>query len=174
MKALNYLYILLAILATSCGSYEKVIANDGTVYEVKGNKIKLNGEEVTENLSYKEQAEIKQLLADKIEERKAAEKKQKELENQKERQEEIEREAKEKQEALEEKKEALEDKLKAKKEARENYIELKRKYDKELRSFKKLKRKGELSPNDIKDWEAKLSDLKTKTTSARAELKKFD
>jgi len=174
MKFINILYLWLLILFVSCGGYEQIITEDGSVYEVKGNKIKSNGDNITETLSYDEREKIKALVDKKRQSEKEAEKLKKELEEKKERQEEIEKEAQEKQKVLEDKKEALEDKLKAKKESRENYIELKKKYDKEHKKYKKLKRKGELSPNDIKDWEEKLNKLKSEVEEARSKLKKFD
>ena len=174
MKFIKILYLWLLILFVSCGGYEQVITEDGSIYEVKGNKIKSNGDDITETLSYDERENIKNLVSQKKQAEKEAEKLKKELEEQKERQEEIEKEAQEKQKALEDKKEALEDKLKAKKESRENYIELKKKYDKEYKKYQKLKRKGELSPNDITNWEEKLNKLKNEVEEARNELEKFD
>lgn len=173
MKTLKKLAILLILLIfVSCGSSERVITNQGKVYEVKGSKIENNGVEVTDSLSKTEKESINNLIKKKKEAKKVFEAQQNELEAAITEQENIQKRAKEKQEELEDKLDALEGDFEEKQDAKENFASIKMQYNKQKNKFKKLKKEGELSTKDIKDWRGKLSTLKQKVKKAKNEINK--
>jgi hypothetical protein len=79
--------VAIMVLIVSCGSSERVITDDGKIYEVKGNTIKNDGVDVSKSLSEEKKERIEALVTAKEEAREAAEKRQEELEEQKKRQE---------------------------------------------------------------------------------------
>jgi hypothetical protein len=117
--------VAIMVLIVSCGSSERVITDDGKIYEVKGNTIKNDGVDVSKSLSEEKKERIEALVTAKEEAREAAEKRQEELEEQKKRQEKIEEEAQERQEELEAKQDALEEQREEKENAREAYVKAK-------------------------------------------------
>lgn len=173
MTILKQIPILLTLLILgSCGSGERVITDDGKVYEVNGNTIEKNGVEVTENLSSSEKTSIDAFIDKKEKIRQAFEDQQKALESAIEKQEAIQDKAEAKQNDLENQLETLEENFEAKQDAKDNYASVKKRYDDKKLKFKKLKKEGELSPNDIKDWKEKLSKLSEKVKAAKKELDK--
>lgn len=171
MKTLRILSVLITLLfLASCGSSERVITNDGKVYEVKGSTIKNNGVEVTERLSDAEKESINALLDKKEKAREAFEKEYKTLEEAIAKQQDLQKAAENKQEELEDKLEILENNREEKQDARDNYATIKERYNNKKKEFKKLKKEGELSPNDVKRWKEKLSQLKSEVMEAKNKL----
>ena len=170
LRKLTILFTL--IILTACGSSERVITDEGKVYEVKGNTIKNNGVNVTDSLSADEKEAINTVKERKEEAKKAFEKQQKELEDAIEKQDDIQKVARKKQNELEEKLKILENNLENKQDVRDNYATIKKRYIDKKNKFKKLKKEGKLSPNDIKDWKEKLSALKERVKQANIEMNK--
>ena len=160
----------LFILA-SCGSSERVITDNGDVYEVKGNTIKNNGVKVTDDLSAAEKESITKVLENNRKAKKAYDSQHKELEAAIEKQEDIQSKSEKKQKELEDQLEVLEDNLEKKQDEADNYSTAKERYNDKKEKFKKLKKEGKLSPNDIADWKEKLSDLKAEVNQAKNNLK---
>ena len=171
MKILRNLSVLLTLLIfASCGSSERVITDQGKVYEVNGSKIKMDGVEVTESLSASEKESINALLEEKEKASKVFEKEHKALEDAIAKQQDIQKEAKNKQDELEDKLESLENTREEKQDARDNYATIKERYNKKKIEFKKLKKEGELSPNEANKWKEKLSNLKSEVMEAKNKI----
>ncbi len=125
------------------------IEHEGKEYHVKGEKILLNGVDITADLSADEQLVIKNKLKNKIatEKRlKSAEKAQKQAEN--------------KQKKAEKKQKQAEKELKRSEKAQKNYENAMEKYSDAQKKYEKLKNKGKLSPVDEEKWIKKLENLK--------------
>ena len=101
MKFRKIILVSITAVILSCGSSERIIAEDGTVYDVKGNTFIADGEDVTESLSAKDKKEIKNLIDEKQKAKKAAERLKSEFEKQQ-------KELKRAQKELEEKQRKLE------------------------------------------------------------------
>ncbi|WP_299102315.1 hypothetical protein [uncultured Winogradskyella sp.] len=163
--------LLLLIVFASCGSSQRVITDDGKVYEVEKKAIKSNGVDVTDDLSAAEKASINNLIKEKEEVKKAYDKQYEELEKAIEKQKKVKEEAENNQKKLEEKLKNLESYLEEKQDSRDDYATAKERYNNKKAKFKKLKKEGKLSPNDIEDWKGKLKDLKDKVREAKNSLK---
>lgn len=165
----------IAILAfcVSCGSSEKVVTKDGKIYEVKGDKIINNGEDVTNTITNDKSKTISALLKQNDEIEREAELRQKELENAIQEQKNIQDQAKEQQKLLEEQLDKLSDRLNARKEAKAEYIKLKEELQKEQNDFNAKKKEGKLSPNDISKLERKLLELEAEVERAKVKYNKL-
>lgn len=170
MKVKKYIPILISILILSCGSSERVIMDNGNVYEVSGKTIKNDGIDVTNTLSEEQKKEIQDQLEEKLDGQREAEKKQKELEEKKKEAEKEAEKAEKKQEELEEKQKKLENKLEQREKARDNYLRAKKRLEDKRNKYEKLKSKGKISPNDEKKWEERLKDLEEDLKEAKNEL----
>ena len=125
------------------------IEYEGKEYRVKGEKIFLNGVEVTADLSADEQLVIKNKLKKKIaldKKIKSAEKAQKQAEN--------------KQKKAEKKQKQAEKELKKREKIQKNYKNAQQKYSAAQNKYEKLKNRGKLSPVDETKWLKKLESLK--------------
>ena len=125
------------------------IEHEGKEYRVKGEKIFLNGVEVTADLSVDEQLVIKNKLKKKIaldKKIKSAEKAQKQAEN--------------KQKKAEKKLKQAEKELKKREKIQKNYKNAQQKYSDAQNKYEKLKNRGKLSPVDETKWLKKLENLK--------------
>jgi len=125
------------------------IEHEGKEYRVKGEKIFLNGVEVTADLSADEQLVIKNKLKKKIaldKKIKSAEKAQKQAEN--------------KQKKAEKKQKQAEKELKKREKIQKNYKNAQQKYSAAQNKYEKLKNRGKLSPVDETKWLKKLESLK--------------
>ena len=125
------------------------IEHEGKEYRVKGEKIILNGVEVTADLSADEQLVIKNKLKKKIaldKKIKSAEKAQKQAEN--------------KQKKAEKKQKQAEKELKKREKIQKNYKNAQQKYSAAQNKYEKLKNRGKLSPVDETKWLKKLESLK--------------
>lgn len=164
MKKRQLIFLTISLIVLSCGSSEKVIMNDGTVYKVEGNSFYKKGKDVSENLSETEKEKILNTLNERLEYEKAAQERQEELE---ERREELEKA----QEEAEAKQKALEEELEEKKEAREAFFDAKEELEKQQKKYKRLHDNGKLSPNDEEKWAKKLKDLKQELNKAENKIK---
>lgn len=164
MKKRHLIVLSMFLIVLSCGSSEKVIMNDGTVYRVEGKNFYKKGKEVTESLSNTDKEKILNTLNERLEFEKEAQKRQKELEAR--------REAlKKAQEQAQATQKALEEALEEKEEAREAFFEAKEKLEKQQKKYKRLHDNGKLSPNDEEKWDLKLKDLEQKLEEAKNKVK---
>tara|TARA_R110002049_G_scaffold37208_1_gene117489 strand:- start:53235 stop:53759 length:525 start_codon:yes stop_codon:yes gene_type:complete len=150
---------ILTVILVSCGSSERVITEDGTVYEVKGKKFFNKSKNVTDQLSSKDKENIKATLDKRLEAERLAEEKQEALENEQKRIEKTIEEAEKKQKALEEKQEQLEENLEAKEDARDAILKAKSRLQDKKEKYQKLKEAGKLSLRDEEKWNGRFSDL---------------
>jgi chromosome segregation ATPase len=170
MKIQHILMPFLVALLVSCGSSQRVITADGSVYQVKGNKIMNAGTDVSETLSEDQKASIKTLVAEQKEAKATAEKLQEELEEKQDRLNDAIKEAQKKQEALIEKQEALDEKLEAKEEATADFLKAKKRLADKTKKYQRLKDKGKLSPRDDEKWQEKLKDYQQDIDDAQAKM----
>ena len=187
MKFIKLIAVVSVVTMVSCGSSERVIMEDGTVYKIKNNKFYQSGENVSEQLTSDEKDAIKNTLSERLEAEHFAEQSQKELEEQqeelKQQQEGLEKEQKALEEALKEAKEKQKELKHSKKELKASKKELKEhienkekarkavlKAEEQLASkkerYQKLKNKGKLSPIDEEKWEVKLANLQEELNNA--------
>jgi len=170
MKLLKNLSLILVTLLVSCGSTERVITADGSIYEVKGNKIMNAGADVSETLTDEQKASINQLMKEQQKAAAEAKQLQKELDDKQARLETARKEADKKRTELEEKQEALKEKLEAKEDASSKYVKAKARLADKLNKYKRLKDKGKLSPRDEEKWQEKLKDYEDDIADAKREM----
>ena len=163
--------VLLFLLLMSCGSSERVITKNGTVYNIDGNEIKRNGVTVTDEISDESKDNVYDLLEQKENFDKANAEKIKYLEDAIEKQKDIENQAKQKQKDLKEKLEALKDTIEKRQEARDKYASLKKEFEQNKRLLEKQKDK--LSQKEIKEKQREIEALKIKVSRAKDELEKL-
>ncbi|MBR9756994.1 MAG: hypothetical protein GYB39_02845 [Algicola sp.] len=167
MKKLVFLGLFSAI--SMVATAQTTGANPDVTYTVKENRIFIGEDDVTDTLSLERkdailaahnEQEKQQLLQDAekaLEETKAqAEKEQKRLE-------------KAHKKALKEQKKA-EKALKKQEKAKKNYSKAKEKYEAATSKYNKLKKRGDLSPNDEAKWLDKMEKLKGKLDKATRKL----
>ena len=168
-KKMKY-YIVLLFLALSLNSFSQQVTREDKVYEVKKEKIFLNGDDVTSILKLedktailKEATLISEMLKakEKFEKNAAKDKKAKEKEAKK-----LEKEVKKKEKAIKKKEKAIKKKEKAKK----NFEKAEEKLKKAVEKRDKLKNKGKLSPNDEVKWSKKIDKLNWKLTKSKQKL----
>lgn len=170
MKTQYILMPFLVALLISCSSSQRVITADGSVYEIKGNKIMNAGADVSETLSDAEKASIKKLVEAQKEADEAAEKLQKELDEKQSRLDKAQKEADKKREALIEKQEALKEKLEAKEEATGDFLKAKKRLADKTKKYQRLKNKDKLSPKDDEKWQEKLKDYQQDIDDAQTKM----
>ena len=137
------------------------IEHEGKEYRVMGEKIFLNGVEVTADLSADEQLVIKNKLKSKIatdKKIKSAEKAQKRAEN--------------KQKKAEKKQKQAEKDLKKREKIQQNYKNAQQKYSDAQNKYEKLKNRDKLSPVDEAKWLKKLETLKESLDKNEKRLKR--
>ena len=164
---MNYWIILLCV-ALSFTSQAQEVTKDGTTYEVKDEKIFLDGKDVTEMFTIEERKDMLKRAAEiatsikikqkEVKEAKKAEKEQKKLIKDKKR--------------AEKKQKHAEKALKKKKKAQSNYNKATKKYEQAQDKYQKLKKKGKLSPEDETKWLEKIEKLNKKITSLEKKLKR--
>ena len=138
------------------------VEHEGKEYRVKGEKIFLNGVEVTANLSADEQLVIKNKLKNKI----ATDKKIKSAEN-------AQKQAENKQKKAEKKQKKAENELKKRQKVEKNYSDSQKKYSKEIKKYEKLMKKGKLSSDDEVKWHKKLEIMKIKVEKNKKKLNRL-
>jgi len=132
---------------------------DGKKYQVKGEKIFFEDQDITETLSFEEQNAIKNKLSEQL----VSEKKIKEAEK-------AQKKAEKAQKRAEKAQRKAENELKQKEKARKNYADAQKRYEKEMRKYEKLSKKGKLSPEDEGKWQKKLESLKNKIDKTKRKL----
>ena len=138
------------------------IEHNGKEYRVKGEKIFLNGVEVTADLSADEQLVIKNKLKNKIatdKKIKSAQKAQNKAEN--------------KQKKAEKKQKQAEKELKKREKTQKNYENAQQRYSDAQNKYEKLKNRGKLSPVDEAKWLKKLENLKENLDKNEKRMKRF-
>nr|WP_321227298.1 hypothetical protein [uncultured Psychroserpens sp.] len=180
---MKYIIILL-MLAFSATMNAQEVQKDGKTYEVKVDKIFLDGKDVTETLSIEKTASILEsarLINEKVVLKEAAEKlkkaKQKEIADaEKTKQKEADKVEKEAKKLVKDKKKAekaqkrAEKALKKQQKAQDKFKKASKKLEDAQKKYKKLKRKGKLSPSDDLKWLEKLKDLKEDIEKAKSKL----
>jgi len=141
--------------------YAQQIEHEGKEYRVKGEKIFLNGEEVTADLLADEQLIIKNKLKNKI----ATEKKVKSAEK-------AQNKAENKQKKAEKKQKQAEKDLKKREKIQKNYENAQQKYSDAQNKYEKLKNRGKLSPVDEVKCLKKLENLKENLDKNEKRLKR--
>ncbi|TYB71796.1 hypothetical protein ES676_12350 [Bizionia saleffrena] len=163
---LKLVTLFAVLLFLSCGSKEKVITPNGIVYELKGSKFYSNGEEITEELSREKKSEINEILNNRIEFEKKAEKLKKELED-------AQNKAAKALKKAEKEQKALAKKVRRKDDARKDFFKVRDKLKKQNEKYQRLIGKGKLSPDDINGWEKTIKKLEKKVQDAEQKLKRY-
>ncbi len=166
MKFLKIVSIFSIAIMVACGSSQKVIMDDGTIYKIKNNSFYHNGKDISAELTSEEKAAIKNTLNERIEAQRMAEDKKKELAEEQEKVEEALKRAKERQEELEANQEQLEEKIKAREEAREDVLKAKERLLDKKERYETLKAKGKLSPRDEEKWQARIAEFEAELNKA--------
>lgn len=166
MKKIKFSILYLCLIVLSCGSSEKVIMDDGSVYTVKGKAIYQNGTEVTESLTEVKKDAIINKLDKRLEVEKSAKKEQDKLDNKQE-------DLLKAQKKAEQAQKKLERELKEKEDAREAFFKAKKNLKNQQEKYTRLLKKGKLSPNDELKWADKLEDLKADLNKAEKKLNKL-
>ncbi len=159
-------FALIGVLLVSCGSSERVIMDDGSVYTLKKNSYYQKGKDVTETLTKEDKDLIKETRDKRLEVERLAQQRQTELKEEQEKVEKALKEARKKQETIENNKEELEAVVAAREEAREAVLKAKDKSLEQQQRYQKLKEKGKLSPIDEEKWLNKLQGLEEKVKQA--------
>ena len=170
-------YIVLLFFAISFSSFAQTLEKDGKTYEVKDEKIFLNGEDVTGTLNAEEKViilkeatgiseKLKTEEKAKEEKEKADKKKEKAAEKLQKEQKKAEKTAKK---AEKERKKA-EKALKKEKKLKDNYKSAQDKLAKAQAKYEKLKKRGKLYPVDETKWLEKIDKLSEKVEKAKRKL----
>ena len=159
-------YIILLFLAFSFSSFAQKVEKDGKTYEVKKEKIFLNGEDVTETINLEDKQTILKKAATISEELKMKEKAEKaakklEKENKK---------AEKAQKKAEKAQKKAEKELKKREKLQKNYEKAQNNLEKAQSKYEKLKNRGKLSPVDEGKWLEKIEKLTEKVEKAKKKL----
>lgn len=166
MRFVTITSVLSIVTIVACGSSEKVIMDDGTIYKMKNNSFYHNGKDISAELTSEEKAAIKNTLNERIEAQRLAEDKIKELAEEQEKVEEALKKAKERQEQIETNQEQLEERIKAREEAREDVLKAKERLLDKKERYETLKAKGKLSPRDEEKWQARIAEFEAELNKA--------
>ncbi|WP_204344230.1 hypothetical protein [Psychroserpens algicola] len=158
--------IIIIVMAFSVTMNAQQVEKDGKTYEVKKDKIFLNGEDVTETLNLEERAAIlKQAatISEKMKMKEKAEKEAEKLEKDK-------KKAEKAQKKAEKEAKRAEKALKKKQKAQDKFEKANKKLKDAEKKYEKLKRKGKLSPNDELKWLDKLEGLREDVAKAKKKM----
>ena len=151
------------VLAFSLISFAQKIENEGKIYEVKKERIFLNGKDVTETLKAEKRSVILKeaaMISNKIKiEEKAKKKKEKATKK-------LEKELKK----AEKEQKRAEKALRKEQKLKDNYKKAQNNLAKAQKKYGKLKRKGKLSPVDESKWLEKIEKLKEKVEKVKRKL----
>ncbi len=161
MKNVNLFIAIVCLFMVTILNAQQ-IEHNGKEYRVKGEKIFLNGVEVTADLSADEQLVIKNKLKNKI----ATEKKIKSAEK-------AQNKAENKQKKAEKKQKQAEKELKKREKTQKNYENAQQRYSDAQNKYEKLKNRGKLSPVDEAKWLKKLENLKENLDKNEKRMKRF-
>ncbi|WP_243473694.1 hypothetical protein [Winogradskyella sp. MH6] len=159
-------YIILLLLAFYLTGFSQEVKKGEKTYEVKKEKIFLNGEDVTATLSTEEKEVIfkeASVISEKLKQAEKAEKEAKKLEKEK-------RKAEKSQKKAEKAQKKAEKALKKKEKLQKNYKKAQDNLKKAQKKYEKLKKKGKLSPVDEGKWLDKIEKLTEKVDKAKGKL----
>jgi len=159
MKKLIILTVSLFLMANMILAQK--IGHEGKEYHIKGDKIFMNGVEITNDLSPLERNVLKTKLKLKL----SDEKKAKEIEKER-------KTAIKKQKKAEKKLKKAEKELKRKQNAQDKFDSAQKKFEQTQRKYEKLKKKGKLSPEVEVKWLDKIEKLREKIGEKEKKLKK--
>ena len=159
MKKIIILTISLFLMANMILAQK--ISHEGKDYHIKGDKIFMNGVEITNDLSPLERNVLKTKLKLKLSDEKKAKKLEKERKT-----------AIQKQKKAEKKQKKAEKELKQMQNAQDNFESAQKKYEQAQRKYEKLKKKGKLSPEDEVKWLDKIDRLRENVDKRERRLKK--
>ncbi|WP_417238273.1 hypothetical protein [Bizionia sp.] len=169
MKYLKTWCLVVLIGASSCGAKHEIITDSGKKYEVKGNTFYHQGKEVTDKISAEEKDHIVTKLNKKLETEAEVASQQRALKEARSRAEKVQKEARK----AEKQAKALDKKLKAEAKARKNYIKAKNNLDTAQKKYNRLRKKGDLSPNEEAKWTKRLNKLSNQMKKADKALNKL-
>ncbi|MEO1030293.1 MAG: hypothetical protein AAFX55_02755 [Bacteroidota bacterium] len=159
-------FMTILFVAFSLCSFAQKVEKDGRIYEVKKERIFLNGEDVTDRLNAEKRSTILKeatMVSDKmkLEEkaRKAERKKEKKAKK-------LEKEVKK----AEKEQKRVEKALRKEQKLKGNYKKAQDKLAKAQKKYGKLKKKGKLSPIDESKWLEKIEKLTEKVEKAKRKL----
>lgn len=155
---MRYLITLLIFAYSFCISAQ-VVKKDGKSYEVKKDKILLDGKDITSTLNKDERDLI-------FEEAKAISLDLKFRENAKKETKKAQKEAKKAEKSQKKAEKALKEKEKFQK----RYKQAQTNLEKAQKKYKKLKKKGKLSPIDERKWIDKIDKLESKVNKAHSKM----
>ena len=158
--------MILILMVFSYTVTAQEVQKDGKTYEVKKDKIFLEGEDVTETLSIADKTFILKQAATITEKLKMQEKAEKELEKAEKQQEKAEKAQKK----AEREQKRAEKELKKRKKAQDRFDRANDKLDSALKKYDRLKRKGKLSPQDEAKWLDKIENLREDVAKAKKRL----
>lgn len=165
MKYIICLFILFISISVSAQNVER----NGKTYEVKNERIFLDGKDVTDTLKAEDKSAILKLSekakteAQALKEYAKAEKEAEKLIKEKEKAEKAHKKAVKAQKKAEKE-------LKQQEKAQKRFDKATKDLSKAQKKYDKLKRKGKLSPNDEADWLKKLEKLKSDLDKAKRKL----
>jgi len=190
-------YIILLFLGLSLSGFTQEVSKEGKIYEVKNEKIYLNGEDITETLSlekktliFKEAAAISETMKSKaaaqknVQLKKAesktlkdAEKLKKEEEKALKKKEEVakklekeNKKAEKAQKKAEKERKKAEKEIKKKEKLQKNFEKAESNLNKAQNKYEKRNAKGKLSPVDERKWLDKIEKLTEKVAKAKRKL----
>ena len=158
--------LISSLLVFSCGTTEKVITDNGKVYEVKGDTFYNNGNDVTQILSSEEKQEIMETLSQRLDMEKEAEERKNQLKKEQ-------KELEDARKKVEKAQDEIEREIKEKNDARDEFFKAKDELKDERERYNELLKKGDLSPNDKADWLEKLRKLEKEVQDAEDKLKRY-
>lgn len=163
MRIKTGVYIVALTALISCISSERVIANDGTVYQVKNDNFFNKGEDVTDKLTDIEKKSIKSILEKRLEAEELAKQKQDEIAKSLDA-------LKKKEKELKDKQREIEEKIENRQDARDNFFDIREQLNDVKDKYKKLKDDGKLSPEDEAKWNKRLKKLETDLNEAELKV----
>ncbi|MDG5490429.1 hypothetical protein [Psychroserpens sp. SPM9] len=169
---MKYIIILL-MLTFSITLHAQEVQKDGKTYEVKKEKIFLDGKEVTDTLSLEDKTAILKeaaTISEQIQRKEAAEKLEEKKQKEAKKLEKEKKKAEKAQKKAEKEQKKAEKALKKKQKAQDNFDKATKKLETAQNKYDKLKKKGKLSPNDEQKWLDKLEKLRANVEKTKGKL----
>ena len=166
MKHIVILFLMVFSFTLNAQQVEK----DGKVYEVKNEKIFLDGKEVTGTLDLDEKDSIFKQAASTSEKMKLKEKEAQKAEKEAKKLKKEKKKAEKAQKKAEKEAKKAEKALKKKQKAQKRFEKANKKLDSAQKKYDKLKRKGKLSPKDEAKWLEKLEHLREDISKAKKKM----
>nr|WP_321232539.1 hypothetical protein [uncultured Psychroserpens sp.] len=165
--------IIIFLMAFSFTMNAQQVEKDGKTYEVKKEKIFLDGKEITETLSLEEKALILKeaaTISGKMKIKEKAEKEAKKAQKASEKLEKDNKRAEKAQKRAERDAKKAEKALKKKQKAQNRYEKANKRLKVAQKKYDKLKKKGKLSPNDELKWIDKLEGMREDIAKAKKRM----